>query len=734
MVAWAGTYSRRVTDAAPPPPQRLPRDALYWLHATMVLAVVVPALLFVAAAVALREQALAQARGQVDGAVAIAAEHASKVFDVNASLLARLADALGEDDDDALLAREEALHQQMKRMGADLPQLQGLFVLSSKGRMIATNRAYPAPHAIDFSDRLFFRHHRDGGPQPFLSEVLTSRTTGEAFFDMSVRRERAGAFGGALSSSLLPQYFADLYSQLPGADAGLHVALLRRDGTPLAGWPESPTSRDRAPRAGVDNAVPSAPGSAPARAGDVAPGPSLLVAARSLDRVPVRVVAWMDRADALAPWHRALALLVALTFPTSIALVYVAFLARQRTLQSAEMARRLDAEAQARSRTEEALRQAQKLEAMGRLTGGVAHDFNNLLTIVSNNLYLLRHLGPPRADDEKLAAIERAVKAGTQLTRQLLSFSRRQPLRPEVIALPERLPSIIGLLGPALGGTITVTTAIDARVAPIEVDAAELELALVNLALNARDAMPDGGSIRIEARDARPGEVVGITGPAVVVAMTDSGVGIEAALQERVFEPFFTTKPVGQGTGLGLTQVYGFCRRAGGVATVESQPGSGTTVRLGFPAAAASAVAPVPGRAKAIAGSFDGFRVLLVEDNPEVAAATQAVLVSMGCAVSDEKPEAALALLATQEFDLVLTDVVMPGMDGIELATRIRAAFPRLPVVLISGYSQSLERAVGLGLQVLPKPCSPDALAAAMAAARASRTEDRRPWTASTPS
>ncbi len=706
-----------------------PRDALYWLHLTMVLAGVVPALLFGVAAYALRQQALGQARAQVDGAVAIAAEHASKVFEINAALLARVAEALDEDDDAALLAREASLHVQMRRIAADLPQLQGLFVIGADGRLVATNRSFPAPHGIDFNDRTFFRHHREGGPQPYLSEVLTSRTTGEAFFDLSVRRERAGRFGGTLSSSLLPRYFAEFYAQLPGGDSGLKVALLRTDGMLLAGWPRSPIPHDLPPQGtpagGPSEGLPAAVLEAALRTargvGPSARDEPTLVAARALDRVPVRVVAWMQRDDALASWRRALALLATLAFPTAIALVYVAFLARQRTLLGGEMARRLEAEAQARARIEETLRQAQKLEAMGRLTGGVAHDFNNLLTIVSNNLYLLRRAEPRHADDGRLAAIERAVKAGTQLTRQLLSFSRRQPLRPEVIALPDRLPPIVELLRPALGGTVTVHSAVEPQVAPIEVDAAELELAMVNLALNARDAMPAGGTIRIEARNARPGEAEGVEGPAVVVAMSDSGTGIAPELLERVFEPFFTTKPVGQGTGLGLSQVYGFCRRAGGTASVDSQPGRGTTVRLVFPAARAAATA-AEATSPTAGDAFQGLRVLLVEDNPEVAAATQGVLASMGCVVTSEGPEAALRRLARQDFDLLLTDVVMPGMDGIELAARVRAAHPRLPVVLMSGYSHSLERAAGLGLQVLPKPCSPETLADAVRAARRAAT------------
>ncbi|MBL8286812.1 MAG: response regulator [Rubrivivax sp.] len=725
-------------------------NALSWLTATMVLAVLVPTLLFTAAALALRAQELEQARSQIDGAVAIAAEHASKVFEVNAALLGRLADALGNDSDEALRAREESLHRQMQHMAEGLPQLQGLFVLGADGRLVATNVAFPAPRNIDFTDRPFYRHHRIGGVQPFVSDVLTSRTTGETFFDLSVRREGPGGrFAGALSSSLKPQYFAALYSALPGAGAGLNVALVRSDGAVLAGWPHMPQARDLpgngasapvAPEALPPYSASAAGAASASRAADTPEEMSRLFASRPLPGVPVRVVAWMERDAALASWRRSLALLAALAFPTAIALVGVAFVARRRTLRSLAMARELHARSARERQIEETLRQAQKLEAMGRLTGGVAHDFNNLLMIVSNNLYLMRRMQPqPATDGAPIAAIERAVTAGTRLTRQLLSFSRSQPLRPEVVDLGQRMPEIVELLAPALGSSITVTTQVEPGAAPIRADAAELELAMVNLALNARDAMPEGGRLHVQVRNAAAGTVAGIDGPAVVIAVTDNGSGIAPHDIGRVFEPFFTTKALGRGTGLGLAQVYGFCRRAGGTATIASGAGTGagsgggrgTTVRMAFPAARAGA-ADADGAAAAGAGgtaaalpSLEGVRALLVEDNDDVATATGDVLASMGCVVRRvDGADAAMARLAAigDDYDVVITDMVMPGsMDGIELAQRLRQRHPQLPVLLMSGYTDSLERATALGLHVLPKPCDPPVIAAAVAAAIAQR-------------
>jgi signal transduction histidine kinase/CheY-like chemotaxis protein len=688
--------------------------ALLWLRATMWLAAAVPLLLFALVGWNLHERSLAEARLRVDSAARIAEEHALKVFETNIALLNLVAEALGDDPEDQLKARERSLHDQMVRMTADLHHLQGLFVMGPSGRVIVTNRAFPAP-PVNVADRAFFRHHRAGGAQPFFTEVLTSRTTGEPFFDMNVRRNSAdGSLTAVLSASMLPQYFADFYSDLAAQDRDLNIALRHADGALLAGWPRAPASAD------APNSAASAGSNMAARAAG-----QRIVAERQLGRYPVRIAAWIEHSAALAPWYRQLALLAAFVFPIALALMYVAWVALQRTRRSMAVAQQLQYETAQRLQIEDSLRQAQKLEALGRLGGGVAHDFNNLLMVISNNVYLHRRLQPAVADSPQLAAIERAVHGGTKLSGQLLSFARRQALRPERVRLQDQLPNIQTLMGPAVGPSVRVDVHVEPDTAPVEVDVAELELALLNLAINARDAMPGGGSLRIDAANAVAGAARGLEGDFVVISVQDSGTGVAPELLERVFEPFFTTKPVGKGTGLGLAQVYGFCTRAGGTATFDSRVGEGSTVRLYFPVAGpeqppAPELAPrlPPVAAPTAAQPLPGVRVLLVEDNPELSFATASLLESMGCNVRQlENADLALDVLRSEaaRFDIVLSDIVMGGtLDGIDLAARIKRDHPALPIVLMSGYSDSLDRATELGVTVLPKPCSPDALLAAI--------------------
>jgi two-component system NtrC family sensor kinase len=303
----------------------------------------------------------------------------------------------------------------------------------------------------------------------------------------------------------------------------------------------------------------------------------------------------------------------------------------------------------------------------------------------------------------------RAVQSGTRLTRQLLSFSRKQALRPELIALQSWLPGAEGLLRSTLGSRIAMEVAVDADVCPVSVDAAELELALINLVLNAKHAMPAGGRLRITARNEGASED-GTT--MVAVAVADTGIGIPADVLPRVFEPFFTTRMNEAGSGLGLSQVQGFCAQAGGRARIASEPGVGTKVEMLLPAehplaqTPAAAVAADPGR---VAG-----RVLLVEDNDDVAQSTVAILQAAGLEVKHQwNADAALAALQGGAVlpDVVLSDIEMPGkLSGMDLAFRLRELWPRLPVVLITGYAKQLEDAVSGGLRVLPKPTPPQEL------------------------
>jgi signal transduction histidine kinase len=359
--------------------------------------------------------------------------------------------------------------------------------------------------------------------------------------------------------------------------------------------------------------------------------------------------------------------------------------------------------------------QNQRLEALGQLTGGVAHDFNNLLMIVGNYVHLLRRSVPGLADHAHLQGIERAVQTGSRLTRQLLAFARRQPLRPELLDIAERLPELAGLVKASVGGSIRVEHEVAPGVPPIHADPAEFELAIINLAVNSRDAMPSGGELRLRASPA----VLGDGRPATCIEVTDTGTGMPPHVAQRVFEPFFTTKAVGQGTGLGLSQVYGFVQQAGGQVGIDTAPGRGTTVRVVLPAAdpaalqpaqAAAEVAPnVPGR---------GSRVLLVEDNEGLARPTAELLQDAGYEVTlAASGDEALALLRDgAPFEMVLSDVRMPGQqDGIALARWIREERPGLPVVLMTGYTSELQQAEALDVPVLAKPTPAGALLRAVA-------------------
>jgi len=368
--------------------------------------------------------------------------------------------------------------------------------------------------------------------------------------------------------------------------------------------------------------------------------------------------------------------------------------------------------------TREQLAQSQKMEALGQLTGGIAHDFNNLLMIVSGYAQILqRRLKEPK-DTHAVEAIRAAAGRGERLTRQLLTFSRRQQLTPVVVDVGQRIDAVRDMLAPSLGGTIEFICDVAPDIWPVQTDLGELELALVNMAVNARDAMPDGGSITLQARNVvlQPGSSVGsLTGDFVALSLIDTGTGIAPETLARVFEPFFTTKPVGKGTGLGLSHVHGFAHQSGGAATVTSEVGKGTVVTIYLPRAQSEAEQAAGGGEAVIAAPAQG-TVLVVEDSREVAEVTSALLEQLGYRVvrAENAAEALRHLEQGIAFDLMLSDIVMPGaMDGMALAYLCRERFPQLPVLLTSGYSQAALAADG-HFDILRKPFELSALESAI--------------------
>ncbi len=410
---------------------------------------------------------------------------------------------------------------------------------------------------------------------------------------------------------------------------------------------------------------------------------------------------------------------------------------------------------------EQHISQGQRIQALGRLTGGVAHDFNNLLGVISNSAYLIqRQAGTLPGLQLPVAATLRAVEVGTRLTQHLLRVAGQRDLRPRQLLLNQFLPELEELLRSVLGRHIALSVKVAPGIHAVHVDAGELELALINLALNARDAMPAGGELRLRARnvtaaharndgegqdDSVPPAAPHAAVPAdndsgnvnvnvndstgwVEIAVGDSGPGMPSELAASVFEPFFTTKPVGKGTGLGLSQVHGFCTQAGGLARIASTPGVGTTVLLLLPASCTvmkpadepppRSAAPAPVAPPSLAGAC----VLLVEDNTELGDVTAALLKIHGATVerAADAAEALQLLDSSLPVDLVLSDVVMPGaMDGLALARQLRRERPQLPVLLISAYVATADAA--RDFVILPKPADPAQLLAALRRALAER-------------
>ncbi|MCW6512086.1 ATP-binding protein [Lichenifustis flavocetrariae] len=388
-----------------------------------------------------------------------------------------------------------------------------------------------------------------------------------------------------------------------------------------------------------------------------------------------------------------------------------------------------------RERVEESLRQSQKMEAIGQLTGGVAHDFNNLLTVIRSSVDLLKR--PDLAEERRrryVEAISDTTTRASKLTSQLLAFARRQSLKPEVFGVLNSVHTVADMVAPLTGSRIAIDKRLPDAACFINADPSQFDTSLINLAVNARDAMDGEGRLtiivepasRIPAARAHPE----VWGAFVAVSVSDTGSGIASGDLERIFEPFFTTKSVGQGTGLGLSQVFGFAKQSGGSVAVESEVGRGTTFTLYLPSVKEPAVetdaAPVP--APLVAGH--GTSVLLVEDNADVGAFSVQALQELGYRTTlacDAAQALSVLELTADAFDIMFSDVMMPGMNGIELGQKVRRLHPDLPVVLTSGYSQVLAQDGSHGFELLHKPYSIEDLSRVLQkAAEGSRAKPTR--------
>jgi signal transduction histidine kinase/DNA-binding response OmpR family regulator len=389
----------------------------------------------------------------------------------------------------------------------------------------------------------------------------------------------------------------------------------------------------------------------------------------------------------------------------------------ERTAELAQANDRLMREITERERTQVALVQAQKMEAIGRLTGGIAHDFNNLLNVILGNVDLIDRLSTDERIKRMAATARKSSQRGAKLTSQLLAFARSQSLNLQPVNLVDVMESTRDLLSASLGSDVSIVFEIAPGMPPVKADLNQIELAILNLAINSRDAMPDGGTvtIRSEMRSAPPDLLK--PGHYGVISVRDNGAGINPEIITKVFDPFFTTKALGKGTGLGLSQVYGIAKQSGGTARIESTVGVGTTVEIWLPLAErASALDGYPGPAAKLDHQNRGAKILVVEDDPGVRQFIVECLEMSGYHVTQaDDGQAGLDQLDVNTPDLMIVDFLMPGMNGAELAAQANKKCPRLPIIFATGYAdmKAIEQVIGRN-SVLRKPFQMNELVASV--------------------
>jgi two-component system, NtrC family, sensor kinase len=712
--------------------QRLPRSLRFVLAASLLL----PLLLLAGASWHDHRRLMADAGATLARLADLAREHALKVIETNALVLDRMEDRVRGLDWDAIEAQGEAVHKDLRAIDQRIEQITSLHLVRPDGRLAAISIAWPTP-PLDLSARPDHRHFAEGGEGLVFGAPVRGRLSGVVAFTMA--RSRAapdGRFDGMVLGSLLPDYFQGHWRSMD-PDGRFAIRLLRLDGLVLAQHPGG---------LGEPQAAPPATDSLPAALRQVAAGAAAaressdgrLSDVRRLGAHPLAVSVTLPLEAVRAEWLRNT--IVAALLCLSVAAMLCAgsmVLGRHWRSERRMLARlrrtteELRGEIARREAAEAGLHQAQRLEALGRLTGGVAHDFNNLLTAILGTVHLLeRHLGAAADDKARrlLAAARDAVDRGARLNASLLAFARRQRLDTASLDANELVEGFAPLIQRALGETVTLAVALDPDLPPCRADRTQLESALLNLAINARDAMPRGGAVALATRlawldgehlagnaDARPGLFVAIS-------LHDEGEGMPPEVRDRAFEPFFTTKPVGKGTGLGLSQVFGFLRQLGGHVAIDSAPGRGTVVTLYLPAEiGGQALPPPPSAASAVPEGVTAVAhasVLVAEDDERVREVTAETLRDAGFrVVAARDGKEALALLQRGErFDLLFSDIVMPGgMSGIELAQAARRLRPDLPVLLATGYAGTMADAGEHGFEVLAKPYDQAALARRLA-------------------
>ena len=703
--------------------------------ALIAISVLLPMVLFAFAAWTSYCETLREAEARVERTVRILEEHALKVFETHRLVIQQVNGRLRFMDWSREADRAD-LHALLARLQDELDQVSTITVTDAEGRMRASGRVYPVDPTVNFADRDYFQALKSTDQTlPYVSSAYPGRQSGQLIFNLAGRAYTAPGerFVGTVAVSADRGYFETFYKSVDPS-ASHSVILVRGDGAILASEPKLAILQLPESSALRHQIRLSAAGAYTMRSR--LDGVDRIFAYHQIGSYPVYVRFGLSKATALEPWRATLFNYGIVAVLASLALVAASALAVRQT-QRERLARRrweetaaaLQAEAIERGRIEGQLRQSQKMEAVGRLTGGVAHDFNNLLTAVIGSLDLLRRR-PGSLDErgERLVAnaLEGAERAAS-LTNRLLAFSRQQPLQPVRVDANQLVDGMSDLLRRTLGETIAIETRLAGDLWATRADFNQLESAVLNLAVNARDAMPRGGRLTIETDNAALDAMYAAVnadvaaGDYVMIAVTDTGAGMAPEVVSQIFEPFFTTKPVGKGTGLGLSQVYGFVKQSGGHVTVYSEPGHGSTFRLYLPRSldALSSTSGTPrsdGVEPELLHSANGETVLVVEDEERVRRLSVAALEEAGYTVlaAGDGPTGLDLIRRHHDIALLFTDVVLAGpMNGRVLADMALRERPDLPILFTTGYTRDAithDGQVEEGLHFLGKPFTSAAL------------------------
>ncbi|WP_240655516.1 ATP-binding protein [Paraburkholderia phosphatilytica] len=702
------------------------------LATVLVASVVLPLVCFAGYAYFDYQHRMAVANDDLARLALVGQEHSLKVLDLNTAIAARVTDWLGGSNDDDIARQEKQIHTRLSDMSDDYPQVASMSLYGRSGKLLASSAVSPPP-VESIADRDDFAAARTMRPHPYFSLPPPGRVNRESVVTTTIGRSDAnGAFLGEIAIAVRRQYFIDFYQQLVGNDVGFSIGLYRRDdGASLVrvandGLTASPSASPSASAAFVEALHENVLfGSLNTRTAGGASG--VLVNFRRVGDYPVYVATTFDNALLMREWLIHLlgvAAVMALPCAAVWALVLFSFL----QLRTEELAwKRWQTEVAMRVSAESANREFMRMGAMGNLVANVAHAFNNLLAVVSTNMSLAREKAFRDVESEVLAVEGATIDAQT-LAQRLMSVARKQVLRPRVLNLEQWLEDERNVIETALGERASLVVQVEGCWA-VRVDPRELQFAIVNVAVNARDAMPNGGRFMIRCKNVRlPGGTPPVqSGEYVLISLSDNGVGMTEAVERRAFEPFFTTRVGVAGTGLGLTQVLAMCEQAGGTARLSSAQGKGTTVRLYLPRYAGPQ-APAEGDGERVGADFAAGAddaaggavastaeegeakapaVLLVEDDRHVAAGVTAVIELFGCRVThDVNADDALRRLSGGErFDVVISDVQMPGVhDGLDLAEEVQRRWPGSRLALMTGYASEIGRAKGIGVPVFVKP------------------------------